>query len=404
MLSTPTPFGLYFHIPFCTRLCHYCDFVKTAWHEEELQENYIRALALRTQQWLEVCHRSLAGHQGLDSVFFGGGTPSLLDRGYAPLFELLKPSLKAEAEVSLEANPEHISDEKLRIWTELGFNRISLGVQSFQPEGLRFLTREHTPETAADAVAASMRKFKSVNIDLIYGWEGQTETSWLADIEQALALGVQHLSLYSLTFEGRTPMARRVQRGVLEPSSDERLEAYYRIACERLAAAGMVHEEVSNWAYPGFQSRHNSIYWHGGSYVGLGSGAHSYLDSQGPWGERWHQDSSWRRFATLEASSPKDLSLQALLAEKEYAIESGRDAEVWILEIVSSGLRSLKGINLGAICRRTGYILQPRPAVATALEQGLLRLNPEGQLTLVEAEWYRETRWALEVSLSLRPA
>lgn len=394
--------GLYYHIPFCTRLCHYCDFVKTAKHEEALQSDYLRALARRSDEWLSAWTSAHPGHPGLSSVFFGGGTPSLIDAAYRPLFSSFRPYLKDGAEISLEANPEHISPEKLQIWSELGFNRISLGIQSFQAAGLRFLTREHSPEDAMAAAAASCRHFKSVNIDLIYGWDGQTEAQWSTDLEAALSLGVQHLSLYSLTYEGRTPLARRVQRGVLIPAPDERLEAFYQIACERLAAAGMVHEEVSNWARPGFLTVHNSLYWHGGSYIGLGSGAHSYLESEGPWGQRWKQDANWRRFAAGDEGAAMARSLPELLALKEYQIEDDRDRDAWILEVVSSGLRSQLGINLDALCRKTGYILQPRPAVVRAFEQGLLRLSPDGQLTLIEAEWYRETSWALEVSLSMR--
>ena len=396
----PGKIGLYYHIPFCTRLCHYCDFVKTAWYEEGLQLNYLRALEMRTEAWLKAWRRQEPKHPGFSSVFFGGGTPSLIDRGYEGLFRTFRSSLLADAEVSLEANPEHITEEKLKVWSELGFNRLSLGVQSFQTAGLKFLTREHSPEDAAAAVAASRTVFTSLNIDLIYGWPGQTEQLWLEDIEQALTLGATHLSLYSLTYEGRTPFARRVQRGVLTPADDTHLERLYLLACERLKAAGMLHEEISNWAYPPYLSRHNALYWHGESCIGIGSGSHSHISSLGPWGRRWKQDDAWRKFAALEGEVP-DIALEEMTSLPEYTIETDRDGDAWVLETVSSGLRSLRGINLNALCTKTGYILQPRPAVASALASGLLQLTPDGQLTLTEAEWYRETRWALEVSLSL---
>jgi oxygen-independent coproporphyrinogen-3 oxidase len=396
------PLGLYIHIPFCSRLCHYCDFVKTARYNQDLQSAYLRALEARARTWLEFWPELFPEEKRLESVFFGGGTPSLLDREYEPLVMSFKSRLSPSSEVSLEANPEHITEDRLKIWASLGINRLSLGVQSFQNEGLKRLTREHTPEQAAEAVSLARNTFSNVNIDLIYGWPGQTEAQWEADLEQAIALGAEHLSLYTLTYEGRTPMARRVQRGVLEPSSDASLESFYRLACAQLSAAGYLHEEVSNWAKPAARSRHNAIYWNGGSYIGLGSGAHSYLEHWGRWGLRWQQHPSWKRFAETPEVSVQSIS--ELLSHPDYHQETDRDAQAWILEGVSSALRTQRGLNLDAICAKTGYILNPRPAVRQAMDLGLLRVDAQGQLTLSEAEWYRETYWSLEVSLSLKKA
>ncbi len=392
--------GLYYHIPFCSRLCHYCDFVKTALFDGEHKSLYVDALKRRTEDWFSRWEEWDSDRK-CTSVFFGGGTPSLLDQEYEPLFQTLAPHLEEGAEISLEANPEHISRPRLDIWKSLGINRLSLGVQSFQEAGLKFLTREHSPSEAAVAVSLARELIANVNIDLIYGWPGQTVSMWKDDLERALALGATHLSLYSLTYEGHTPIARRVQRGVLSPAADDALVELYELACERMARAGMIHEEVSNWALPGFQSRHNSLYWHGSNYIGIGSGSHSYLNSLGPWGQRWKQNSSWRSFAAVKPEPRRPSCLDELLGFSDYELEEDRDAEAYILETISSSLRTLRGVNLDALCKKTGYIWKPRPSVVKAFEGQLLTLDAGGQLKLRESEWFRESAWALELSLSL---
>lgn len=397
-----TSLGLYYHIPFCSRLCHYCDFVKTALYSPEHKGQYIQALVHSTKAWLDLKDSFAAYPEQLfSSVFFGGGTPSLMAEEYAPLFEVFRPYLEPGAEITLEANPEHISTESLAIWKTLGVNRLSLGVQSFQAPGLKFLTREHSPEAAMKAIDLATRSIPNVNIDLIYGWPGQSPELWREDLLRALDLGVRHLSAYSLTYEGHTPLARRVERGVLEPAPDELLVNLYEAACQTLAAAGMIHEEVSNWAFPNYMSRHNSHYWHGGSYLGLGAGAHSYLSGQGPWGQRWKLHHSWRGFSQRNQLPLEPASVEELLAAQGHELEADRDAEAFILEVVSSGLRTLRGVNLDALCNKTGYIWRPRPSLIQAFEQEQLTLDAKGQLRLAESEWFRETRWALEVALSL---
>ncbi len=392
--------GLYLHIPFCDRLCHYCDFVKTAWHEPADQMAYLRALSDRLLEFLRFWDSySPSLPIRFDTLFFGGGTPSVFTDAYAPLFEILRPYLAPGAEITLEANPEHMQADRLKIWRDLGFNRLSLGVQSFDAAGLSFLTRTHTAAAALESVQLARESFRNLNIDLIYAWPGQTRKSWQRDLELALSLDLGHLSLYSLTFEGRTPLARRVQRGVLDPLADELQEQFYQDARLMLASKGWVHEEVSNWAKPGFETRHNALYWNGGSYLGIGAGAHSYLEQLGPWGLRFHQGPHWKSFAR---SRPEvaPLSLQALLAGSEYEIEQDRDAQSWLLEHVSSGLRTARGINLAAICAKTGYSWAPNHVIKMALEMGQLSLDAQHQCRLNSDEWYRETRWALEMALS----
>jgi oxygen-independent coproporphyrinogen-3 oxidase len=335
------------------------------------------------------------------TLFFGGGTPSLLDEAYAPLIESLRPWLRQDAEISLEANPEHVTNSRLAVWSGLGINRLSLGVQSFQAAGLKLLTREHSPEQAREAVHMAKAAIANVNIDLIYGWQDQGQGDWQADLDEALALQVQHLSLYTLTYEGRTPMARMHRRGVLEALPDDRLEAMYLMACKSLRNKGFTHEEVSNWHQPGFASVHNSIYWHSASYLGLGNGAHSFLNEYGgPWGMRWSQDPNLRWLHEGQQRLAFLSSLDELFAMPGLHKETERSASDWLLEIVSSGIRTNRGINLNAICVKTGYSFKPRPSIEQALRLGLMSLDSNGILTLKEEEWYRETSWALEASLS----
>ncbi len=400
MNQTPLSLGLYLHIPFCSRICHYCDFVKTARFAADDPASYVQMLQTYAQAWLRVLEREF-GSVELRTLFLGGGTPSLLDEAYRPLMQSLGPWLRADAEITLEANPEHVTPERVKIWSELGINRLSLGVQSFQARGLKFLTREHSPEKAREAVQLARSIIPNVNLDLIYGWQGQELGDWEADLYAATALDIQHLSLYTLTYEGRTPLARMHRRGVLDALTDERLESMYLMACQTLRAVGFAHEEVSNWHKPGFASVHNSIYWHSGSYLGLGNGAHSFLaESGGPWGVRWSQDPNLRLLQDGITRLDVASTLPFLLNMPGVHIENERGASEWLLEVVSSGLRTEKGINVNAICAKTGYNFRPRPSLEQAIRHGLMQLNADGILTLREEEWYRETGWALEVSLS----
>jgi len=397
----PVAIGLYLHIPFCSRLCHYCDFVKTARFAADDPASYLQILQQHALTWLQMLQREYPGGLEVRTLFFGGGTPSLMDEAYAPLIESLRPWLRQDAEITLEANPEHVTKERLAVWSRLGINRLSLGVQSFQARGLKFLTREHSPEKAREAVHLAKAALANVNIDLIYGWQDQGLEDWQADLDEALALKIQHLSLYTLTYEGRTPMARMHRRGVLEALPDDRLEAMYLMACESLRNKGFAHEEVSNWHQPGFASVHNSIYWHSGSYLGLGNGAHSFLNEYGgPWGTRWSQDSNLRWLQEGQKRLAILSKLDELFSMPGLHKETERAASDWLLETVSSGIRTDKGINLNAICVKTGYSFRPRPSIEQALRQGLMSCDSEGILTLKEEEWFRETGWALEASLS----
>lgn len=389
------PIGLYLHLPFCTRICHYCDFVKSALYSEDQKRAYLHSLESLLDDYLKVWDEIPDVGPQFYSVFWGGGTPSLVTHEIAPIMRKILARTAPGAEITLEANPEHINEASLKIWASHGINRISLGVQSFHSEGLKALTREHTAQQALDAVQLVRRSIPNCNVDLIYGWPGQTEKDWEEDIALLIGSGATHASLYNLTFEGSTPFARRVARGKMHAIDDDRLYGFYETACRLMKIAGFEHEEVSNWHLPGHEARHNGLYWHGGSYLALGAGAHSFLQELGPYGIRWQQSANWRTFVPEPTSS-----LQGIMTREHNQIDGDRDIEAWILERVSSGLRTSRGINISAIELKSGYSFVPRPILRQGFVLGLLWQDEEGQLFLNELEWFRETRWSLEVALS----
>jgi oxygen-independent coproporphyrinogen-3 oxidase len=268
-------YALYVHIPFCTAKCTYCDFNSYA-GQDSLMAPYAAAVAKEAVLWSP----RLKGRRA-STVFFGGGTPSLLP---LPEMKVIVEALRAnfdiaaDAEVSLEANPGTVDAAHLQGLRDLGFNRISFGVQSFHEPELRQLERIHDAQEVEDAYRwAREAGFTNVNLDLIYGLAGQTMAGWQENLEKALALGPEHLSLYALTLEEGTPLTRDVERG-RSAGPDLDLQAdMFEWSRERMANAGFRHYEVSNWARPGRECRHNLTYWHNGDWLGLGAGAHSHL-------------------------------------------------------------------------------------------------------------------------------
>lgn len=268
--------ALYVHIPFCTAKCGYCDFNSYANHEH-LIPSYTQTLLRDAKLWRE----ATAGRK-VESVFFGGGTPSLnpVDEMQTILGGLrLSFDIAPDAEVSLEANPGSLSTEYLRELRTIGFNRLSIGVQSFDDEELVALDRIHTGDDARRAYqSARDAGFANVNLDFIYGLPEQPLPAWQRTLEEALALAPEHLSLYALTVEAGTPLARDIDRGrTAAPDPDMQAEQY-EWTQDRLSIAGYGHYEISNWARPGYECRHNLVYWTNREYLGLGAGAHSFLN------------------------------------------------------------------------------------------------------------------------------
>lgn len=335
----------------------------------------------------------------LVSVFFGGGTPSVYGREYEQIFAAFRPYLQPDAEISLEANPDDITRDALRVWRDLGFNRISIGIQTFAPAGLIAMNRVHDTRRARAAIEMALEEFPKVNADLIYGWDGQTDQNWLEDLRIVTAAGVGHLSLYNLTYELRTVTGRRAARGLIEPAADERLEYYYETARSVLANSGYEHEEVSNWSKPGHSCRHNWLYWSGEGYLGVGPGAHGYIPESRGIGIRYAYPRNDRLFGQLSASCT-----QTHVFPDHFGVvrETDRTVESWVIEMISSSLRTFRGVDLQTIRDTTGRELKPTPALAAGLDRGLLMRSPCGRwLTARPAEWFREHFWALNIIDSL---
>ena len=293
------PFSLYVHIPFCTAKCTYCDFNSYA-GQDSLMRPYADAVAQEAALW--------APHvedRPVQTVFFGGGTPSLLP---LPEMQVIVEALRAHfgiepgAEFSLEANPGTVDAAHLAGLRALGFNRISFGVQSFHDDELRTLERIHDAQEVEDAYRwAREAGFENVNLDLIYGLQGQSMQGWQTNLERALALGPDHLSLYALTLEEGTPMTRDVERG-RQRGPDLDLQAdMFEWSLEQLKQADYSHYEISNWSRPDRQCRHNLVYWRNGDWLGLGAGAHSHL-----LGERFADAASPRRYVELVGESVRE--------------------------------------------------------------------------------------------------
>jgi oxygen-independent coproporphyrinogen III oxidase len=266
--------SLYLHIPFCERKCEYCDFTSVAGATGSVA--YMNALVAEVRHLGECL-----GRLTLDTVFIGGGTPSLVEPELlAGLVATVRAtfSVAAGAEVTMEANPSSITAGRARVWKAAGVNRISIGVQSLEADALRFLGRVHDADRALAAVAEVREAgFTSINCDLIYAVPGLGDTRWRRTLERVVAAGPTHVSCYELTVEPGTPLHTRVRRGQVTPVEGARAMRQHRIAVDVLGGAGYDQYEVSNFAVAGEECRHNLVYWHNGYYAAAGVGAHGHL-------------------------------------------------------------------------------------------------------------------------------
>ncbi len=276
--------GIYVHVPFCLTRCGYCDFNAFA-GLDHLRPRYVRGLlaeiALAAAAW---------DGEPFGTVFVGGGTPTTLEVAdlRAVLVRLRDAvDLAPGAEVTIEANPDTVDAPRLATLLEAGFERLSMGAQSFDPAVLASLERTHGPDAAHRAMAAAREAgFGNVSLDLIYGAEGETLTSWERTLREAIALAPEHVSAYALTVEPSTPLGRQIALGARSAPDPDLQADMFGLACELLAEVGYGHYEVSNWARPGFACRHNLGYWERRPYLGLGAGAHSYRGDRRWWNVR----------------------------------------------------------------------------------------------------------------------
>jgi oxygen-independent coproporphyrinogen III oxidase len=312
--------ALYIHIPFCKQKCNYCDFVSYA-GKEELIDSYVEALVRE----LESLRSTI--HDPLSTIFFGGGTPTLLEpKHIARIIGSVEcRTLSVEqSEITIEANPGTANKEKLRSLRELGINRLSIGVQSFNDRHLKTLGRIHDAATAQrfyhDARDAG---FDNLNLDLIFALPGQTLKEWQQDLEQAINLGPNHLSVYNLQIEEGTPLYAELPTSNLKLPDNETEYSMYKSAIETLTASGYKHYEISNFAKPGFECQHNLVYWRNGNYLGVGAGAHSHWN-----GRRWSNPNCLEQY------------LETATFSRRFPAETRPDRR----ETIFLGLRLLDGI------------------------------------------------------------
>lgn len=276
--------GLYVHIPFCETKCIYCDF-----YSIESFRDYDRFLSALHSE-IALRGRLRLGALRFHSIFIGGGTPSLLsDVQLGGIIEALHARFEfdPQIEVTVECNPGTVTVEKLRGYRAAGVNRLSFGVQSFHADDLQFLSRIHSAAEAEDAVAMSFAAgIKNINVDLMFSLPGQTPERWVQNLERARALGTTHLSCYSLTVEQGTPLARMVERGMVRTPPEESDAVLFELTMETLAGWGFRQYEVSNYALPGYESRHNLTYWRHEDYLGFGPSAHSTMNGRRWWNAR----------------------------------------------------------------------------------------------------------------------
>tara|TARA_B100000029_G_scaffold469071_1_gene506636 strand:- start:9176 stop:10393 length:1218 start_codon:yes stop_codon:yes gene_type:complete len=268
--------GIYIHIPFCIKKCGYCDF-NTYSGLDNLKSDYTNAVIKEIEGWGQKAPQCV-----VDSISFGGGTPSEMPaEQLGSILDAVKENffVSENAEVSLEANPGTSTSNSMKSFVSTGFTRISFGAQSFSDRNLMFLDRIHSAETIATSLdLAEIAGFTSINLDLMYGLREQTLDAWDRDLKTACKLKPDHFSLYNLTVEEGTPLYKRVKQGEVTLPSDDISADFYEYACKELSNSGYVHYELSNWAKPGHESKHNYGYWTWKPYLGVGAGAHGFLE------------------------------------------------------------------------------------------------------------------------------
>jgi putative oxygen-independent coproporphyrinogen III oxidase len=317
--------GVYVHIPFCAARCDYCDFA--TWTDRaHLVDAYVEACVL------DLRRRALAP---VDTVFFGGGTPSLLDASQlTAILDAIERT--SDAEVTVECNPDSVDVEKLRAYAGAGVNRLSFGVQSMRAHVLVALGRTHDPDNVARAVdAARAAGIDRYNLDLIYGTPGESVDDWSATLDAALALEPGHVSAYALTVEPGTPLGKAVAAGERIAPDDDDQATKYELADDRLTASGRPWYEVSNWARPGEECRHNLIYWQGGDYTAIGCAGHGYTASPDGARRRWWNVRTPERYVDAVVAG------RSAEAGDETLTGPEREAEQLVLAI-----RTVAGIKL----------------------------------------------------------
>jgi oxygen-independent coproporphyrinogen-3 oxidase len=376
--------GIYLHIPFCRQACHYCnfhfstslklknEFIDALLKEIELQKNYLPA-----------------GADPVNTIYFGGGTPSLLKpEELSAMLQSLREhfSVAADAEVTLEANPDDLTEEKLQDWKKLGVNRLSIGVQSFFEDDLRWMNRAHTAQQAINNLQLARQYFNNITIDLIYGTPTLPDDNWRHNVQQAIALGITHISCYALTVEPGTALASMITKHKVTDVNTEDQARQFLLLMQWMQEAGYEHYEISNFALPGKRSRHNSSYWQGAAYLGLGPSAHSFNGES----RQWNVANNALYIQSLKAGNVP------------FEIENLTNTQR-LNEYIMTSLRTMEGLDVQWVAKQFGEQAanqlqqESKQFIETGkmqLHNGRLQLTKEGKLFAdgIAAELFFEER------------
>jgi oxygen-independent coproporphyrinogen-3 oxidase len=374
LTMTREQFGIYAHWPFCRAKCPYCDFNSHVRHGGIDEGRFLSAYLTELRHF-----GALAPERSVTSIFFGGGTPSLMRPAtVSAIIDAVDEHwyLESDAEITLEANPTSVEAENFAGYRTAGVNRLSLGVQALDDESLKALGRQHSAAEALDALALAKRHFDRVSFDLIYVRQGQTVKAWEAELSRALDHAADHLSLYQLTLEEGTPFAARYAAGTLRIPDVARARALYQLTQELCDAAGLPGYEVSNHARPGSESRHNLLYWRGHDYAGIGPGAHSRITVDGA------------KRAISAIKSPEGWLAEVEIRGHGLVSDEVLSAREAAEEYLLMGLRLSEGIDLGRLASLNGQRLN-NDRVRALAGDGLLKRDgdrlaatPKGRLVL----------------------
>jgi oxygen-independent coproporphyrinogen-3 oxidase len=359
--------GIYIHIPFCKKACHYCNFhFSTSAQQLPAMTDAICTEARMQKDYLS---------EEIHTIYFGGGTPSLVSgQQLQSILQAIDTdfTMASGAEITLEANPDDITEQMLQTWNQAGINRLSIGVQSFFEEDLQWMNRAHNAQQAVAGIEMAQRQgFSNITVDLIYGTPGLTDEKWKQNVDTALSLAIPHLSCYALTVEPKTALAKMIEKNKSENVDADIQARQFSLLTQWLSAAGFEQYEISNFARPGYRSRHNSSYWQGKPYLGLGPSAHSFNGTSRQWN------------IANNALYLKSIQSGLLPFETELLTETQR-----LNEYIMISLRTIEGISLERIKREWGepkladLISASRKYIQEGFldnKDGFLILTPEGK-------------------------
>ena len=317
--------GIYIHIPFCKQACHYFDFhfSTSLKKRDEMVEALAKEIELRKDEFKNII---------VETIYFGGGTPSVLNNKELEfLIDTVYKNYNVsnDPEITLEANPDDLSKDRIIELSKSPINRLSIGVQSFFEDDLKLMNRAHNAQESKNCLAEAVKYFNNISVDLIYGIQNSTNNRWLQNIETALSYNVPHISSYALTVESKTVLASFIEKGIMDDVDDELAHEQFHILKDKLEAEGFIHYELSNFAKEGFFSRNNSAYWQGKSYIGIGPSAHSFNVEERGWNVRNNS-----KYINAIQQNKLPMEVETLTKTDQYN------------EYVMTGLRTIWGVSL----------------------------------------------------------